>query len=207
MDQRGRDRAYRDGRGGQRERSAIQRRARRSGKDVQRHVRQRRDVRVSVRPAHVHARGDPRYTQRRSLNMITLRSRAIGLAAALAIGVALRGAGQSSMSNMSTSQPSMSASDLRVALNTLLAEHIYLAGSATGAALGGRTPEFQAAAGTLDSNSVAIAKAIGSIYGEDAGTAFLALWRKHIGFVVDYTTGVATKNKMKQDKAVQDLLG
>ena len=33
------------------------------------------------------------------------------------------------------------------------------------------------------------------------------MWRKHIGFVVDYITGVATKNTMKQDKAVQDLLG
>jgi hypothetical protein len=138
--------------------------------------------------------------------MHAIRHRAIGLVAVLATGVAARGATQS-MSNMSMSRSAMSASDLRVALNTLLAEHIYLAGSATGAALAGRTPEFQAAAGALDSNSVALSKAIGMIYGDDAGTAFLALWRKHIGFVVDYTTGVATKNKMKQDKAVQDLLG
>jgi len=138
--------------------------------------------------------------------MQAIRHRAIGLVAALALGVAARGATQS-MSTMSMSQPAMSASDLRVALNTLLAEHIYLAGSATGAALAGRTPEFQAAAGVLDSNSVALSKAIGMIYGEDAGTAFLALWRKHIGFVVEYTTGVATKTKAKQDKAVQDLLG
>lgn len=142
--------------------------------------------------------------------MHPIRSRAIGLLAALALGVTARGAAQS-MSNTSMSQPmapaSMSASDLRVALNTLLAEHIYLAGAATGAALGGRTAEFQAAAGALDSNSVAISKAIGMIYGDDAGTAFLALWRKHIGFVVSYTTGVAAKDKAKQDKAVQDLLG
>jgi len=141
--------------------------------------------------------------------MQPLRSRAIALVAALVTGVAARGAAQSSMGNMSMtpSPAAISASDLRVALNTLLGEHIYLASSATGAALGGRSAEFQAAAGALDSNSVAIAKAIGMIYGEDAGTAFLALWRKHIGFVVDYTTGVATKNKTKQDKAVQDLLG
>jgi hypothetical protein len=108
---------------------------------------------------------------------------------------------------MTPSPAAISASDLRVALNTLLGEHIYLASSATGAALGGRSAEFQGAAAALDSNSVAIAKAIGMIYGDDAGTAFLALWRKHIGFVVDYTTGVATRNKAKQDKAVQDLLG
>ncbi|MBI1892984.1 MAG: copper amine oxidase N-terminal domain-containing protein, partial [Candidatus Rokubacteria bacterium] len=30
--------------------------------------------------------------------------------------------------------------------------------------------------------------------------------RKHIGFVVDYTVGVATKDKAKQDKAVNDLV-
>ena len=141
--------------------------------------------------------------------MLPIRSRAIAIVAALATGVAARGATQSSMGNMSMapSPAAISASDLRVALNTLLGEHIYLASSATGAALGGRSAEFQSAAGALDSNSVAIAKAIGMIYGEDAGTAFLALWRKHIGFVVDYTTGLATKNKAKQDKAVQDLLG
>jgi len=141
--------------------------------------------------------------------MLPIRSRAIAIVAALATGVAARGATQSSMGNMSMapSPAAISASDLRVALNTLLGEHIYLASSATGAALGGRSAEFQSAAGALDSNSVAIAKAIGMIYGADAGTAFLALWRKHIGFVVDYTTGLATKNKAKQDKAVQDLLG
>jgi hypothetical protein len=98
------------------------------------------------------------------------------------------------------------ASALRAMLNTLLQEHIYLAASATGAALGGRTPEFQAAASALDGNSVDIAKAIGSVYGQDAGTAFLALWRKHIGFAVDYTTGMATNDQAKQTKAVNDLV-
>jgi hypothetical protein len=99
------------------------------------------------------------------------------------------------------------AADLRTGLNTLFAEHVSLAASATGAALGGRDAEFKAAAGALDANSVAIAKAIGSVYGADAEAAFLPLWRKHIGFVVDYTVGVATKDKAKQTKAVNDLVG
>jgi hypothetical protein len=98
------------------------------------------------------------------------------------------------------------ASALRVTLNTLLQEHIYLAAGATGAALGGRTAEFQAAANALDGNSVDLSKAIGSVYGPDAGTAFLALWRKHIGFAVDYTTGVATNDQAKQTRAVNDLV-
>jgi len=100
-----------------------------------------------------------------------------------------------------------SGSDLRVALNNLLAEHAQLGLAATSAALGGRTMEFQAAAAALDANSVSLSQAIGSVYGQGAQDAFLALWRKHIGFIVDYTTAVASKDQKKADKAVSDLLG
>ena len=100
----------------------------------------------------------------------------------------------------------MPAAELRAKLNTLLQEHAYLAAGATNAALGGRQGEFQAAAGALDANSVDLSKAIGSVYGGGAEQAFLALWRKHIGFFVDYATGVATKDKAKQEKAVNDLV-
>lgn len=99
-----------------------------------------------------------------------------------------------------------SGSDLRTALNTTLAEHVFLAAAATGAALGGRSAEFKQAAAALDGNSVSLSKAIGSVYGGCAETAFLALWRKHIGFFVDYTTGVAKQDPAMQEKAVQDLV-
>ena len=98
------------------------------------------------------------------------------------------------------------SSDLRTGLNSLFHEHIFLAAAATGAALGGRDGEFKAAAGSLDANSVDISKAIGSVYGAGAEQAFLPLWRKHIGFVVDYTVGVATKDDAKKNKAVNDLV-
>jgi hypothetical protein len=100
----------------------------------------------------------------------------------------------------------MSAGDLRVALNQLLSEHASLAAAATGAALRGRKAEFAAAAGALDNNSIDIAKAMGLAYGEAAGEAFLPLWRKHIGFFVDYTQATAAGSKKKQAKAVNDLL-
>ncbi len=109
------------------------------------------------------------------------------------------------MTAMATS--STKASGLRSTLNTLFQEHIYLAAAATGAALGGREAEFKAAAAALDANSVAISKAIGSVYSQGAEDAFLPLWRKHIGMVVEYTVGVATNDKVKQDKAVADLIG
>jgi plastocyanin len=99
------------------------------------------------------------------------------------------------------------ASDLRVALNHLLAEHVFLAASATGGALGNREAQFKAAAEQLDANSVDLSRAIGAAYGGDAEMAFLPLWRAHIGMVVEYTTGKAARDEMKQQKAVNDLVG
>lgn len=129
--------------------------------------------------------------------------------AALALGtaIAVTGVAGTGFSFIATAQAAPSkAADLRLALNELLSEHVTLAAAATQAALRGRKSEFEAAAGALDMNSQDIAGAIGSVYGKDAGDAFLPLWRKHIGFFVDYTNGKAMGSKKKQDKAVQDLV-
>jgi hypothetical protein len=67
------------------------------------------------------------------------------------------------------------------------------------------TEQLKAAADALDQNSVDFSKVIGSAYGADAERAFLPLWRKHIGFFVDYTQGVAAKDQAKSDKAVADF--
>lgn len=98
------------------------------------------------------------------------------------------------------------AAALRSQLNQLLSEHVYLAVNATGAALDGRNEEFAASAAALDANSVALAGLIGSAYGDAAGEAFLAGWRRHIGFFVDYTQGVATQDSVKQERAKADLV-
>jgi hypothetical protein len=97
------------------------------------------------------------------------------------------------------------AVDLRVGLNQMLQEHLYLASSATGAALGGRTDEFAAAGTALNTNGTDIGAAIGSLYGDEAKDAFNQIWSAHNGFFVDYTTGVATKDQAMIDKAVEDL--
>ena len=98
------------------------------------------------------------------------------------------------------------ASTLRSDLNRLLQEHVYLAGTAAAAALGGRTAEFEAAAAVLDANSDDIIELFGSVYPDAKGT-FNDAWKGHIGFVVDYVTGVATEDTAMQDKAVADLQG
>ncbi|MGH8991248.1 MAG: hypothetical protein ACRDZ7_06955 [Acidimicrobiia bacterium] len=99
---------------------------------------------------------------------------------------------------------------LRQTLTAGLQEHEYLAGIAVvQAVLTKKTdsPEFTAAAAALDKNSVALSEAIGSIYGKSAGDSFLPLWRKHIGFFVDYTVGRLTNDTAKATKAKADLDG
>lgn len=97
------------------------------------------------------------------------------------------------------------AAELRAGLTSLLQEHVFLAGASISAAVhaGGdlESPPVAAAVATLDENSVALSEAIGSVYGDDAGAQFLELWRKHIGFFVDYTLGGATGDTAKQDAA------
>ena len=84
-------------------------------------------------------------------------------------------------------------------------EHLYLASFATDAALAGRNDEFAAAGDALNTNGTDLGAAIGTIYGTDAQDQFNKIWSAHNGFFVDYTTGVATKDQAKMDKAVQDL--
>lgn len=98
------------------------------------------------------------------------------------------------------------AADLRVLLNGLEKEHVDLASTATRNGFDGRA-DFAASAAELDTNSVKLANAVGSVYGKDAGDKFLAIWRSHIGFFVDYTVGAKTGDKAKMDKAVTDLGG
>lgn len=101
------------------------------------------------------------------------------------------------------------ASALRAELTAGLQSHVYLAGIAvdTAVAHGLTSPQFRAAAGALDQNSVALSKAIGGIYGPDAGAKFLKIWRQHIGFFVDYTKGRATHDAALVKKANKELDG
>lgn len=100
------------------------------------------------------------------------------------------------------------AEGLRVGLNRLLGEHALLATQATDAGYSG-SKSFPAIAKQLDKNSVAISKAIASVYGARAGNQFLNgrnLWRAHIKYFVDYTLAKAKHDKAGQKKAVANLM-
>jgi hypothetical protein len=108
-----------------------------------------------------------------------------------------------------TADVSSASATLRAGLTSLLQEHVYLAGAAIATAVGAggnmKDPAVTSAVDTLDANSVALSEAIGSVYGDDAAAQFLELWRKHIGFFVDYTLGGATGDTAKQEQAKSAL--
>ena len=115
-----------------------------------------------------------------------------------------RGAGGGS------SPEASAASGLRSTLTALLSDHVWLAGNALQTAVqkGGnlKDPAVQGAVAALDANSVALSKALGSVY-PSAEKPFLASWRQHIGFFVDYTLGKATHNAAMVTTAKKDLDG
>jgi hypothetical protein len=85
---------------------------------------------------------------------------------------------------------------------------VWLAGNALDTAVRHKgdlkDPQVVGAVKALDANSVALAKTVGSVY-PDAEKPFLASWRQHIGFFVNYTLGKATKDDKQVAKAKADL--
>jgi hypothetical protein len=102
-------------------------------------------------------------------------------------------------------------SSLRAGLTGLLVQHVAATGFVvqTAAAAGGnlKAPEVTGAVSALTDNTNQLGAAIGSVYGPAAKAQFLKLWNAHIGFFVNYTLGLATKNTAKVNKAQQDLAG
>ena len=128
------------------------------------------------------------------------------------LAATLAGATAQKFPDQFTGDPASPAAGLRATLTSLLREHVLLASSATGAALGGRQPQFEAAAAALNgpdaSNTADLVAGITSVYGEEVGTAFDGLWRSegHIPAVVAYTQAVAADDQAAADAAVEDLL-
>ena len=108
-----------------------------------------------------------------------------------------------------TDATSTAAATLRAGLDELFREHVNLTGFAVQTAVtsGLGSANTTQALKALDDNTVAIGQAIGSIYGASAQTAFLKMWRAHIGFFVTYTKGLATNDKTMVSTAQTQLAG
>jgi hypothetical protein len=102
----------------------------------------------------------------------------------------------------------LAADELRATLNNLLQEHVYLAGFATGQALGGDEAAFEAATTQLtEGNTGDLADLVGAVYGDDVREQFFGFWNSHIDMFVDYTTATAEGDETGQQDAVDRLLG
>lgn len=108
-----------------------------------------------------------------------------------------------------TDATATAAAALRAGLDLLFREHVNLTGFAVQTAVisGIGSANTTQALQALDDNTVALGKAIGSVYGPAAQTAFLKLWRAHIGFFVSYTKGLATGDRAMVGEAQSALAG
>ena len=77
------------------------------------------------------------------------------------------------------------ATELRVTMARLLAEHALLSIELVRSAIA-ETPDFDAAAADLERNTSEIVAAIEGVFGPEAGAAFAEQWRNHIGYLFDY---------------------
>ncbi len=98
------------------------------------------------------------------------------------------------------------ATDLRVTLDRLLGEHAALALVALDKSIAGEA-DAGAVVTALEGNTDDLADAIGSVYGDEAAESFKAQWTAHIGFFVDYATGVAKDDAAMKAKASEQLAG
>jgi len=102
---------------------------------------------------------------------------------------------------MGTATP---AAELRIALDTVLTEHAFLAietmrKGADGAA------DFDQASAALLANSDDLTAAVASIYGEEGGAAFQEIWNSHIGYFVDYVVATGEGDQAAKDAALAEL--
>jgi hypothetical protein len=89
---------------------------------------------------------------------------------------------------------------LRSQLGKLLAEHAILVPDVTRAAVT-NTPDFDAAARSINDNTRALVSAIDTLFGTAAAKDFQSLWAQHVEQLVGYGAAAAAKDAGRQDRA------
>ena len=96
------------------------------------------------------------------------------------------------------------AVDVRMTLERLLGEHMYLAAAAMRARLEG-ADDFEAIVQAVGANSAELAGVIEEIYGDAAGAAFNDLWSSHVDHYLDYVDAIATDDASGAEAALAAL--
>ena len=112
----------------------------------------------------------------------------------------------SQTSTVTTTASSTKAADLRVTMNNLLREHVSSSLIVTRNIVDGASAEkIEGAKAAQTANAVAIATAVGSIYGEDAQTAITTPFVEHIAQSNNYAQAVADNNMAAQETSLTAL--
>jgi len=82
-----------------------------------------------------------------------------------------------------------SGADVRVALNLLLQEQVFVSAAAMDAASNARLDELIGVSATLDQNSLAIAEVLGAVKGQATAEVLLDAWRGLMADLVRYAQG------------------
>lgn len=96
------------------------------------------------------------------------------------------------------------AVQVRIALDRVLAEHVFLNIQAMRTGIEGGA-EFDVAAAVLEENTVELVDLVETAYGAEAGPPFGELWRNHIAYLVDYTRAAANGDVDARDLAAEQL--
>lgn len=109
-------------------------------------------------------------------------------------------------SNAMVAEPSAPAADLRVGLNNLLNEHVASSLDVTRAIVDGAPQaELDGALSAQTANAVAIAGAVGSIYGEEAQATITEQFVEHIEQSNAYASAVAAGDEAAKAEALAEL--
>lgn len=95
-------------------------------------------------------------------------------------------------------------SDLQLALDRLLSEHMVLAAEAMRAGVT-QSPEFEAASASLDENTQDLSDAIASVYGADAGTQFQDVWREHTAAYLAFVQALGANDDAARQASLEQL--
>jgi hypothetical protein len=89
---------------------------------------------------------------------------------------------------------------LRSELGRQLGEHVALT---VGTLRAGATnsPDFTEASSALNANTADLSASMGSLFGQEAGNEFMALWADHVDQLVAYTAGVAAGDEDRRNAA------
>lgn len=136
----------------------------------------------------------------------------VAIVAALGIGtligsmIGMNKTDSTQMSSETNQSADSAAAKLRVDLNNLLREHVSSSLTVTrNIADGASEDKLTGAKAAQTANAVAIATAVGSIYGKDAQDAITPPFVEHIAQSNNYATAVKEGNMAKQESALAAL--